>query len=318
MPRLMMVIPCYNEEEVLKLTFPAICSALEKLIAKGKISADSGALFVNDGSRDRTWELIAAEHAENRLVYGLNLAGNVGHQNALLAGLEAVSDMCDIAVSIDADLQDDIGAVEEMIDKYAEGADIVYGVRSDRSSDSLFKRSTAQGFYRFMHALGVKSVYNHADYRLMSSRAVKHLLQFGERNIFLRGVVPLIGYKTACVYYSRSARAAGESKYPLKKMLSFAWDGITSFSTKPIRMITLLGFIIILCSAVAFAYILISYFCGNAAAGWASLMASIWFLGGVQLFSVGMVGEYVGKTYIESKHRPRYNVETFLTHDGEK
>ncbi len=315
MPRLMIVIPCYNEEEVLPLTFPAISEVLKELIDEGKITSDSGALFVNDGSRDRTWELIEEEFEQNDLVYGLNLAGNVGHQNALLAGLEAALEICDIAISIDADLQDDVSAIKEMVEKYENGADIVYGVRSDRKTDSFFKRTTAQGFYKVMNALGVKSVYNHADYRLMSSRAIRHLLRFDERNMFLRGIVPMIGYKTDCVYYSRKERAAGESKYPLKKMLSFAWDGITSFSIKPIRLITALGFIIILCSLIAFAYILISYFCGTATAGWSSLMVSIWFLGGVQLFSIGMVGEYIGKTYIESKHRPRYNIETFLTHD---
>lgn len=312
MPRLMIVVPCYNEQEVLPSTSAALCGLVEELIGKKKISADSGVLFVNDGSRDNTWELIKAEHKKSKYVYGLNLAGNVGHQNALLAGLEKVADMCDISVSIDADLQDDISVIEQMIDKYMAGADIVYGVRSSRESDSFFKRFTAQGFYKFMQLLGVKTVYNHADFRLMSDRAMKQLSQYEERNLFLRGIVPTIGYKTDCVYYARSERTAGESKYPLKKMLSFAWNGITSFSIKPITLIALLGFLIVLCSIIAFIYILVSYFLGNTIAGWSSLMVSIWFLGGVQLFSIGIVGQYVGKTYIESKRRPRYNIDEFL------
>ncbi len=312
MPRLMIVVPCYNEQEVLPATSAALCGLIEELISKQKISADSGVLFVNDGSRDNTWDLIKAEHKKSKYVYGLNLAGNVGHQNALLAGLEVAADMCDISVSIDADLQDDISVIEQMIDKYMMGADIVYGVRSSRESDSLFKRATAQGFYKFMQLLGVKTVYNHADFRLMSDRAMKQLLQYKERNLFLRGIVPTIGYRTDSVYYARGERTAGESKYPLKKMLSFAWNGITSFSIKPITLIALLGFLIVLCSIIAFIYILISYFLGNTIAGWSSLMVSIWFLGGVQLFSIGIVGQYVGKTYIESKQRPRYNIEEFL------
>lgn len=315
MPRLMIVVPCYNEQEVLPLTIPTICDFLKGLIAKGKVSENSGIMFVNDGSRDSTWDIIRKEHAKNPLVYGLNLAANVGHQNALLAGLETAADMCDVSISIDADLQDDVAVMEEMIDKFIAGADIVYGVRSDRKTDTFFKRTTAQGFYKFMTALGVKTVYNHADYRLMSSRAMKQLSNYKESNLFLRGIVPLLGYKTECVYYSRGARAAGESKYPLKKMLSFAWNGITSFSAKPIRLIATLGFIIVLCSIAALIYTLVSYFAGNVEAGWSSLMISIWFLGGVQLFSIGLVGEYVGKTYIESKQRPRYNIESLLDHN---
>lgn len=315
MPRLMIVVPCYNEQEVLPLTMPKLTEFLSGLIGKGKVSEQSGILFVNDGSRDGTWDIIKEEHSKNRLVYGLNLAANVGHQNALLAGLVTAADMCDVTISIDADLQDDIAVMEEMVDKYIAGADIVYGVRSDRKKDSFFKRTTAQGFYKFMNALGVKTVYNHADYRLMSRRAVKQLENYKESNLFLRGIVPLLGYKTECVYYSRGERAAGESKYPLKKMLSFAWNGISSFSAKPIRLVAILGLIIVLCSIAAFVYILVSYLGGNTSAGWPSLMASIWFLGGVQLFSIGLVGEYVGKTYIESKQRPRYNIESFLDHN---
>lgn len=314
MKRLMIVVPCFNEEEAFPTTVKELTAVIESLIRKEKISADSGILFVNDGSRDRTWELISKAFKSNKYVYGLNLAGNVGHQNALLAGLNTVKDICDISVSIDADLQDDIGVIEEMIDKYYEGADIVYGVRSERKTDSFFKRFTAQSFYKFMSATGVKTVYNHADFRFMSARSMQALSEYKERNLFLRSIVPMLGYKTDCVYYSRKPRTAGESKYPFKKMLSFALDGITSFSIKPITLVAVFGAIIILCSVIAFIYTLISYFLGHTAPGWSSLMISIWFLGGVQLFSIGIVGQYVGKTYIESKERPRYNIEEFLDH----
>lgn len=314
MKRLMIVVPCFNEEKVFPSSAERLIAVIENLINKEKISADSGILFVNDGSRDRTWELISKAFKASKYVYGLNLAGNVGHQNALLAGLNTVKDICNLSVSIDADLQDDVGVIEEMIDKYYAGADIVYGVRSERKTDSFFKRFTAQSFYKFMSAMGVKSVYNHADFRLMSARAMQELSLYKERNLFLRGIVPLLGYKTDCVYYSRKPRTAGESKYPLKKMLSFALDGITSFSIKPITMVALLGAIIIACTVIAFIYTLISYFLGHTVPGWSSLMISIWFLGGVQLFSIGIVGQYVGKTYIESKERPRYNIEEFLDH----
>lgn len=248
-------------------------------------------------------------------MYGLGLAGNVGHQNALFAGLQTATEICDVSISIDADLQDDIGVIEEMIDEYLAGADIVYGVRSERKTDTFFKRFTAQSFYRVMEQMGVKTVYNHADFRLMSARAMKQLGQYKERNLFLRGMVPLIGYKTATVTYARKERLAGESKYPLKKMLSFAWDGITSFSIKPISMIMAFGGFIVACSVLAFIYTLVSYFMGHVSPGWSSLMISIWFLGGVQLLFIGVVGQYVGKTYIESKERPRYNVEEFLNHE---
>lgn len=315
MKRLMIVVPCFNEEEVLPTSLKELISAVENLIKKEKISRDSGILFVNDGSRDRTWEHISKAHKESNYVYGLNLAGNVGHQNALLAGLNTVKDICDVSVSIDADLQDDVGVIEEMIDKYYSGADIVYGVRSERKTDSFFKRFTAQTFYKFMSAMGVKSVYNHADFRLMSARVMQALSLYKERNLFLRGIVPQIGYKTDCVYYVRKQRMAGESKYPFKKMLSFAFDGITSFSIKPIKMVTALGAVIVVCSVIAFIYTMISYFMGHTVPGWSSLMISIWFLGGVQLLSVGIVGQYVGKTYIESKERPQYIIEEFLNHD---
>lgn len=315
MKRLMIIVPCFNEEEVLPTSLKELISVVENLIKKEKISRDSGILFVNDGSRDRTWELITEAHKESDYVYGLNLAGNVGHQNAMLAGLNTVKDICDISISIDADLQDDVGVIEEMIDKYYAGADIVYGVRSERKTDSFFKRFTAQAFYKFMSAMGVKSVYNHADFRLMSARAMEALSHYKERNLYLRGIVPQIGYKTDCVYYVRKLRMAGESKYPFKKMLSFALDGITSFSIKPIKMVTALGAFIVVCSVVAFIYTLISYFMGHTVPGWSSLMISIWFLGGVQLLSVGIVGQYVGKTYIESKERPQYIIEEFLNHN---
>lgn len=315
MQRLMIVVPCYDEEAVFPDSAEQLIAVIEDLIEKEKVRPDSGILFVNDGSRDRTWELICEAHKSSKYIYGLNLSGNVGHQNALLAGLNTVKDICDMSVSIDADLQDDVGVIEEMVDKYRAGADIVYGVRSERKTDSFFKRFTAHAFYKFMSAMGVKSVYNHADFRLMSARAMQALSQYKERNLFLRGIVPGIGYKTDCVYYARQARTAGESKYPLKKMLSFALDGITSFSIKPITMVAVFGGIIIACSVAALIYTLISYFMGKTVAGWASLMISIWFLGGVQLLSIGIVGQYVGKTYMESKERPRYNIQEFLTHD---
>ena len=316
MKRLMIVVPCFNEQEVLYDTAKQLTEVIENLIRKGKITQNSGILFVNDGSRDKTWKLIAKANKTNKYVYGLNLAANVGHQNALLAGLNTVKDICDIAISIDADLQDDINVIEQMVDKYYEGAEIVYGVRNDRKSDSFFKRFTAQAFYKFMSLMGVDTVYNHADFRLMSKPALNELSNYGERSLLLRGIMPQIGYKTDFVYYARKPRTAGESKYSLKKMLSFALDGITSFSIKPIKLVAALGAVIILCTAVAFIYTRISYFSGDTAAGWSSLMISIWFLGGVQLFSIGIVGQYVGKTYIETKQRPRYNIKEFL--DNEK
>lgn len=315
MDRLALVVPCYNEEEVLEISAKELKRVLTDLIDKKKISEDSFVLFVNDGSKDKTWELIEKEHKESPMICGLKLAGNVGHQFALTAGLIAAKDMADITVSIDADLQDDTSVIEEMIDKYHEGKDIVYGVRNDRTKDSWFKRTTAQGFYKVMDVMGVKTVYNHADFRLMSKRAVEHFSKYEETNLYLRGMMPLIGYETDCVYYERKERVAGESKYPLKKMLALAWNGITSFSIKPISMITGLGFLIIALSLLAAIYAFVSYFCGNVEPGWTSLILSIWFLGGVQLIAIGMIGQYIGKIYIEVKHRPRYNVETLLTHD---
>ena len=313
---LYIVVPCYNECEVFPSTVKELTNLLINMISDNKVSEKSRVLFVDDGSRDNTWELISNEFSTNNYVCGLKLAGNVGHQNALFAGLMAAKDKCDITVSIDADLQDDTNSIIEMVDKYYKGFDIVYGVRSSRKKDTFFKRTTAQGFYKFMNKMGVKTVYNHADFRLMSSRAVEQLSNYPERNMFLRGIVPLIGYKTDCVYYERKERMAGESKYPFKKMVSFAFDGITSFSIKPITFIFTLGILIILCSLIAAIYVLIAYFCGNAAPGWSSIMLSIWFIGGVQLVSVGLIGQYIGKIYVESKHRPRYNAEIFLSDEN--
>ncbi len=318
MDRLAIVVPCYNEEEVLKIASAALREVLNDLVGKGKIGADSFILFVNDGSKDRTWELIEEEHgAHPKQVFGVKLAGNVGHQFALTAGLITAKDMSDVTVSIDADLQDDVTVIEEMIDKFHAGNDIVYGVRRERRTDTFFKRTTAQGFYKVMEMMGVKTVYNHADFRLMSRRAVEQFSLYKETNLFLRGMMPLIGYQTDCVYYDRKERVAGESKYPLKKMLALAFNGISSFSVKPISMILGLGLVIVIFCVLAAIYALISYFTGHVEPGWTSLILSIWFLGGVQLLSVGLVGQYIGKIYIEVKQRPRYNIEKVLT-DEEK
>lgn len=312
--KLALVVPCYNEEAVLEDTTYQLSNLFDELYEKGKISNDSYILYVNDGSKDLTWNLILEFNNSNKWIAGLNLASNVGHQNALYAGLMQISKdtEVDAAISIDADLQDDIHVIENMIDEYKKGNDIVYGVRNDRSSDSFFKSFTAQSFYKMMSFMGVKSIYNHADFRLMSSRAVRNLGEYKERNLFLRGIVPLIGYNTSSVYYARKERKAGESKYPLKKMLSFAFDGITSFSVKPITLITWLGLITIIIVIIVMSYTLIGYFLGVTVSGWTSLMISIWFLGGVQLVSIGIIGQYVGKSYVEVKERPRYNVESYL------
>ncbi len=313
MDRLAIVVPCYNEEEVLEICSGALREVLSDLQGKGKISKDSFVLFVNDGSKDKTWELIEKEHEKYPdEIKGVKLAGNVGHQFALTAGLITAKDMCDISVSIDADLQDDVAVIEEMIDKYHEGKDIVYGVRKKRTTDTFFKRVTAEGFYKFMSFMGVKTVYNHADFRLMSKRALEQFAEYKETNLFLRGLVPLIGYETDCVYYDRKERVAGESKYPLKKMLALAFNGISSFSVKPITFITTLGLIIIIMSVLAAVYALISYFTGHVTEGWTSLILSIWFLGGVQLLCIGLIGQYIGKIYIEVKNRPRYNIEKVI------
>ncbi|MEA5050801.1 MAG: glycosyltransferase family 2 protein [Oscillospiraceae bacterium] len=306
------VVPCYNEEAVLPETTKRLREKMRALIGAEKISEKSRVVFVDDGSKDGTWALIEQAHAGDPLFGGVKLSRNRGHQNALLAGLMTVRERADAVISMDADLQDDINAIDAFVEKFSEGCDIVYGVRSARDTDSFFKRTTAQGFYRVMDKLGAKVVYNHADYRLMSRRALDALAQFGEVNLFLRGMVTLLGYKTDIVTYERAERFAGESKYPLKKMLAFAWDGITSFSVKPIKIITGAGIVICFLSVVGLLYTLISYFCGSAVPGWSSLMISVWFLGGVQLLSLGVIGEYVGKIYGETKARPRYIVETFL------
>lgn len=312
MEKLYLVIPCYNEEEVLPETKKRLKKKMDELIQKKKISSKSKVIFVNDGSRDKTWELIKTFHEEDSLFGGINLTRNKGHQNALLAGLMTVKEDCDIAISLDADLQDDIEAIEKMVDSYHEGYDIVYGVRSSRKKDTFFKRNTALAFYKLMNAMGVETIYNHADYRLMSRRALDGLSEFKEVNLFLRGLVPLIGYKTTTVEYERNERFAGESKYPLKKMLNFAFDGITSFSVKPIRMITMLGFLIFLISIIMLLYTLIRYTTGATVIGWSSVMISVWALGGLQLLGIGVIGEYIGKVYLETKNRPRYIVEEYL------
>ena len=310
---LAIVVPCYNEEEMLPITFESLRDKLKELIEKGKISPESFMLFVDDGSKDKTWELIENENKIHKEVRGLKLAGNVGHQFALTAGLVFAKDISDISISIDADLQDDIDVFEEMIDKYHGGCDIVYGVRNKRKTDSVFKRVTAQGFYRVMNFFGAKTIYNHADFRLMSKRAMEQYSEYKEQNLFIRGIVPLIGYKTDCVYYDRKIRVAGKSKYPLRKMVALAIEGITSFSVKPIRYIVLLGFLSVLLSLAAFIYALVSYIFFTVEPGWTSLIVSIWFLGGVQLISIGLIGEYIGKIYMEVKGRPRYNIEKYIS-----
>ena len=309
---LYLVIPCYNEEEVLPITKKALKEKMESLMKNKKISKDSKVMLVNDGSKDRTWELIEEYHKEDPLFVGVKLSRNKGHQNALLAGLMTAKKYADITISMDADLQDDINVIDKMIEENNKGSEIVYGVRSSRKKDSWFKRFTAESFYKLMRVMGVEVVFNHADCRLMSKRALDELERFDEVNLFLRGIVPLIGFQTSVATYERKERAAGESKYPLKKMLSFAWDGITSFSVKPLKMITTLGFIMLFISIIMIIYTIVVKILGNTVDGWAFIMLSIWFIGGVQLVSVGLIGEYVGKIYSETKHRPRYIIEREL------
>lgn len=307
---LYIVIPCYNEEEVLGETAARLRRKFEEL--GDKISQKSRIVFVNDGSRDRTWEIICELHSADPCFSGINLSRNRGHQNALLAGLMTVKERCDAVISMDADLQDDINAIDEMLEKYEEGCDIVYGVRSKRTTDTFFKRFTAEGFYKFMGFMGANTVYNHADYRLMSKRALDGLEEFREVNLFLRGIVPMIGYRSDYVYYERSERFAGESKYPLKKMLAFAFEGITSLSTKPIRWISMAGVLVFLTSIAMLIWSVVGFFRGTTVRGWASLMVSVWGIGGLLLLAIGIVGEYIGKIYLETKARPRYIVEEFL------
>ena len=310
--RLYIVMPCYNEEEVLLETAKQVKDKVISLINTGKIATNSRILFVDDGSKDKTWEMIEQLCNEDTLFSGVKLAHNKGHQNALLAGLMVAREKGDMAISMDADLQDDINAIDHMVEDYLGGSDIVYGVRSSRKKDTFFKRTTAQSFYKIMKMLGVDVVYNHADYRLMSRRALDGLAEYQEVNLFLRGIVPLIGYRYSVVEYERGERFAGESKYPLKKMIAFALDGITSFSVKPIRIITTLGFLIFVISILALIYSLIVKFLGSAGMGWTSLICSIWMIGGIQLLSLGIIGEYVGKIYFETKARPKYIIEKEL------
>ncbi len=314
--RLIIVVPCFNEEEVLQDTNRQLCMIAEQLEKDGKIDS-CRILYVDDGSKDNTWKIIRelcscgdtlCKNGMQR-VCGIKLAHNVGHQRALWAGLNEACPKCDAVISIDADLQDDENCIADMVDKFHNGADIVYGVRKERSTDTVFKRVTAQAFYRFMQAMGGDIVYNHADYRLMSRRSLEALLEYPERNLFLRGMVRLVGFNTAEVYYDRKERTAGESKYPLSKMINFAIDGITSFSVKPLRIIVTLGFVFILISIIAIVYGLISYIDGNAVEGWTSLIVSIWFIGGCILVGLGIVGEYIGKIYTEVKHRPLFTKE---------
>jgi len=309
---LYIVVPCYNEEEVLPETAQRLKKKLTALTDAGKISPRSRVLLVNDGSKDRTWEIIREIHAEDPRFSGVDLARNRGHQNALLAGLMTAMARCDMAISMDADLQDDINAVDAMVEKYHEGADIVYGVRCARTTDTWFKRTTAEGFYKVMDQLGAETVFNHADYRLMSRRALEGLAQFGEVNLFLRGMVPMIGYQTAVVEYERGERFAGESKYPLKKMLAFAVEGITSLSVKPLRLVTGLGFVIFLISILMLIYSVARWVMGETILGWASMICSIWAIGGLILLSLGVIGEYIGKIYLETKGRPRYLIREVL------
>ena len=310
---LYLVIPCYNEQEELPETSKQLLEKMTNLIKKEKISEESKIMFVNDGSKDKTWEIIEKLHAENNIFQGVCLSRNKGHQNALLAGLMTAKEYCDAAISLDADLQDDIDAIDGMVDKFNnENCDIVYGVRSSRETDTFFKKFTAEGYYKVMKMLGADIVFNHADYRLMSKRALYNLEDFKEVNMFLRGIVPMIGYKSDKVYYSRKERFAGESKYPLKKMLAFAWEGITSLSTKPIRMITTLGVVVMIIAVIILIYSLVRFFMGATISGWTSTMVSIWFLGGLNLFAVGMIGEYIGKVYLETKERPKYIIEKYL------
>lgn len=313
MDTLYLVLPCYNEEEVLPETSKQLLQKMTTLMQAGKISEKSRIVFVNDGSKDRTWEIISALHQENPIYQGITLSRNRGHQNALLAGLMTVKDHCDMTISLDADLQDDIDAIDQMVEKYDEGNDVVYGVRNARDTDTFFKKFTAEGFYKVMKHMGADVVFNHADYRLMSRRALDGLQSFKEVNMFLRGVVPLIGYRSDKVYYARKERFAGTSKYPLKKMLSFAWEGITSLSTKPIALITRLGMLIFFISIGMLVYFLIRHFTGATEIGWTSLAVSIWAIGGLQLLAIGIIGQYIGKVYLETKERPKFIVERYLS-----
>ncbi len=309
---LYLVVPCYNEEEVLPVTIKRLAELLDNLVSKSEVSEESRIVFVDDGSTDNTWSIIESAYSTYTCVRGIKLAANVGHQNALMAGLTEVNGLCDCCISIDADLQDDITVIPQFLNEYRNGCDVVYGVRKRRESDTAFKRGTAKAFYKLMRLLGADIIENHADYRLLSRRALNALAEFSEVNLFLRGMVRLVGFKSGVVYYDRTKRYAGESKYPLRKMLSFAFDGITSFSIKPIRIVWTLGVLVSFIAVLAEIYTLCARFFGVSVTGWSSLMISIWFLGGVQLISVGVIGEYIGKIYKEVKHRPRYIIEKGL------
>ena len=306
------VIPCNKAEEVLPETSKRLTAKLGAMIEMGLISEDSKIVFVNDGSKDHTWQLIRQYHEENPMIQGINLSRNKGHQSALLAGLMTVKEYCDMAISMDADLQDDVDAIDQFVEKYYEGCEVVYGVRSERKTDSFFKRASAQSFYKLMLHMGVEIVYNHADYRLMSRRALDEMEGFKEVNLFLRGIVPLIGFQSGVVTYERHERFAGESKYPLKKMLNFAFDGITSFSVKPIRMVTTLGIVIFAISILMLIYFLITWCIGWTVPGWTSIVVSVWAIGGLQLLAIGIIGEYIGKIYMETKARPKFIVQEYL------
>lgn len=310
---LFLVIPCYNEQEVLHETSRRLKEKMHFLMQSGKIDKNSRIVFVDDGSKDKTWEIITELHESDNIFRGIKLSRNKGHQNALLAGLMTVRKECDAAISLDADLQDDVGAIDAMVDKYLnEHCEVVYGVRSARKTDTFFKKFTAESFYKVMAKMGVEVTYNHADYRLMSSRALEGLEQFKEVNLFLRGIVPMIGYKSDVVYYERHERFAGESKYPLKKMLAFAMEGITSLSIKPIRMITALGVGIFTISIIMLIYFLVCHFMDKTVAGWTSIVVSVWAIGGLQLLAIGVIGEYIGKIYLETKERPKFIIDKYL------
>lgn len=312
MTKLYLAIPCYNEEEVLPDSAQKLLKKYDDLYATGKITADSRIIFIDDGSKDKTWEIIERLHEEDKRFGGIKMSRNRGHQNALLGGLMTLRDKCDAVISLDADLQDDIDAIDKMVEQYENGYDVVYGVRSSREKDSFFKRFTAEGYYKVLDKMGAKIVFNHADFRLMSARALDSFSEFNEVNIFLRGLVPMVGYKSTIVEYERKERLAGESKYPLKKMLALAWEGITSLSVKPLRFITAMGVIAFMVSIGMLIYFLVRFFTGHTVVGWASLAVSIWALGGLQLLSMGILGEYLGKIYLEAKHRPRFIVDTYL------
>ena len=316
-PTLYLIIPCYNEEKVLPITAPQFLEQLNKMQSEDLISKDSKIMFVNDGSRDKTWDIIKNLSKENNAFIGISQSRNRGHQNAVLAGLMEAMDKCDITISIDCDGQDDITATEQMVKEYISGSEVVYGVRSCRKTDTFFKRTTAEGFYKLLNLLGAEVVFNHADYRLISSRVLKEFANFKEVNLFLRGMIPLVGFKSSSVYYERNERLAGESHYPLKKMLALAFDGITSLSVKPLRLISLLGVIVSIISFICVIWAVVCHLIGNTVAGWASMIAITCFLGGIQLICLGVIGEYIGKIYMEVKARPRYIISE-RTDDEEK